>query len=81
MSSSSSMDLLLPQSLYTLELTACRKLTELPMLPLDLVVLKIHHVRVKKLPMIGKISGEIIESKPSKLACVSVSRCPYHLKK
>ncbi|KAM0880065.1 hypothetical protein ACQ4PT_033812 [Festuca glaucescens] len=77
MSSSSSMDLLLPQSLYTLEVTACRQLMELPMLPLDLVVLKIHHVRVKKLPMIGKVSGEIIESKPSKLACVSVSRCRY----
>uniref|UniRef100_A0ACD5XQS8 Uncharacterized protein n=1 Tax=Avena sativa TaxID=4498 RepID=A0ACD5XQS8_AVESA len=77
MASSSSMDLLLPQSLYTLEVTACRKLMELPILPPGLVVLKIHHVRLTKLPRIGKISGEIVESKSSKLACVSVTRCRY----
>uniref|UniRef100_A0A453JLR9 Disease resistance protein RGA4 n=1 Tax=Aegilops tauschii subsp. strangulata TaxID=200361 RepID=A0A453JLR9_AEGTS len=74
--SSNSMELLLPQSLDTLVVIECRKLRELPILPPSLVSLQIRHVWLTKLPMIGKISSESIESKSSKLTEIIITGCP-----
>ncbi|CAM0948817.1 unnamed protein product [Alopecurus aequalis] len=77
MSSGTSMELLLPQSLDKLEVYACQKLRELPILPPSLVSLQIRDVWLTKLPMIGNISSHSIESKSSKLIDISVTDCPY----
>nr|UBY07004.1 NBS-LRR disease resistance protein [Dasypyrum villosum] len=77
MSRSQSMELLLPQSLDTLEVTKCQKLRELPILPPSLVSLVIRDVWLTKLPMIGKVSGESIDSKSSKLLYLSITSCPH----
>ncbi|CAM0948811.1 unnamed protein product [Alopecurus aequalis] len=76
-SSSTSMELLLPQSLDTLEVNECCKLRELPILPPSLVSLKIRDVWLTKLPMIGKISSGSIKSKSSNLTKISIADCPY----
>jgi hypothetical protein len=75
--SSSSMELLLPQSLVTLEVFECPKLRELPILPPSLISLEIKDVSLTKLPMIGKISSESIESKSSKLIEIRITSCPF----
>uniref|UniRef100_R7WCB7 Disease resistance protein RGA2 n=1 Tax=Aegilops tauschii TaxID=37682 RepID=R7WCB7_AEGTA len=77
LSRSHSMELLLPQSLDTLEVTECRKLRELPSLPPSLVSLVIRDVWLTKLPMIGKVLSESIESKSPKLIYVSITSCPH----
>ncbi|KAM3253890.1 hypothetical protein ACQJBY_047779 [Aegilops geniculata] len=78
MSKSSSMELLLPQSLNTLEVSKCQELRELPLLPPSLISLKIHDVWLTKIPIIGrKVSSDSIESKSSKLIDVTVTSCPH----
>nr|WLO97319.1 Pm2 protein [Dasypyrum villosum] len=77
MSKSSSMELLLPQSLNTLEVSKCQKLRELPLLPPSLISLKIQDVWLTKFPIIGKVSSESIESKSSELIDVRVTNCPH----
>uniref|UniRef100_A0A453JLW1 NB-ARC domain-containing protein n=2 Tax=Aegilops tauschii subsp. strangulata TaxID=200361 RepID=A0A453JLW1_AEGTS len=77
MSKSSSMELLLPQSLNTLEVSKCQELRELPLLPPSLISLKIQDVWLTKFPIIGKVSSESIESKSSKLIDVTVTSCAH----
>nr|WLO97314.1 Pm55 protein [Dasypyrum villosum] len=76
MSGSSSMELLLPQRLDSLEVNECRQLRELPILPPSLVSLDIGDVCLTKLPMIGKISSGCIVPKSSKLAEIFITNCP-----
>nr|UBY07442.1 NBS-LRR disease resistance protein [Dasypyrum villosum] len=76
MSGSSSMELLLPQGLISLEVNECRELRELPILPPSLVSLDIRNVCWTKLPMIGKISSGCIEPKSSMLNKIVITNCP-----
>nr|WLO97315.1 Pm55 protein [Dasypyrum villosum] len=75
MSGSSSMELLLPQGLNSLEVYECRELRELPILPPSLVALHIGDVCLTKLPVIGKISSGCIEPKSSKLTEIVITNC------
>nr|WLO97316.1 Pm55 protein [Dasypyrum villosum] len=75
-STSSSMELLLPQGLNSLEVNECRELRELPILPPSLVALHIGDVCLTKLPMIGKISSGSIDPKSSKLTEIFITNCP-----
>ncbi|XP_071675906.1 disease resistance protein RGA2-like [Lolium perenne] len=76
-SSSTSTELLLPQSLHTLQVSGCQNLRELPILPASLGYFSIQDVWLTKLPMIGKISSQGIESKSSNLTNIFVMGCPY----
>ncbi|XBH74316.1 hypothetical protein VPH35_101291 [Triticum aestivum] len=75
-SSSSSTELLLPQSLKSLDVIECQKLRELPILPPSLESLLIKDVGLTKLASIGKISSESIEPRSSKLDFITVTKCP-----
>uniref|UniRef100_A0A0E0MKP0 NB-ARC domain-containing protein n=1 Tax=Oryza punctata TaxID=4537 RepID=A0A0E0MKP0_ORYPU len=76
MSSSSSMELLLPPSLQNLEITQCPKLQELPLLPPSLVSFVIRDVNCTKLPRIGKLRGESSGTILSHLQKVAINECP-----
>nr|WLO97317.1 Pm55 protein [Dasypyrum villosum] len=76
MSGSTSMELLLPQRLNSLEVNECRELRELPILPPSLVSLDIGDVCLTKLPMIGKILSGSIEPESSKLTEIFITNCP-----
>uniref|UniRef100_A0A0A9DJ37 Uncharacterized protein n=1 Tax=Arundo donax TaxID=35708 RepID=A0A0A9DJ37_ARUDO len=65
----------LPPNLETLIVRRCKELTQLPILPPSLVHMEISKVGLTKFPMIGRLHGESIETKPSKLLFVSVEEC------
>ncbi|XP_020165836.1 disease resistance protein RGA2 isoform X1 [Aegilops tauschii subsp. strangulata] len=71
-SSNTSMEFFLPPRLETLEVHDCPMLSELPVLPPSLVLLRISKVGLTKLPM---IDGGSSETKPSQLVSIVVERC------
>uniref|UniRef100_A0A0E0J7Z3 NB-ARC domain-containing protein n=1 Tax=Oryza nivara TaxID=4536 RepID=A0A0E0J7Z3_ORYNI len=73
MSSSSSMELLLPPNLLSQEIEQCPELQELPLLPPSLVSFQIIEVNWTKLPRMGKLC---IESDRTRLSNVSIIYCP-----
>ncbi|XP_062202401.1 disease resistance protein RGA2-like isoform X2 [Phragmites australis] len=75
LSNISCIDSYLPPNLETLIVRRCKELTQLPILPPSLVHLEISKVGLTKLPRIGNLNGECIDTKPSKLLFVSVEEC------
>lgn len=76
MSSSSSMELLLPPSLHTLEIERCPKLQELPLLPPSLLSFQIKKVNWTKLPRMGKLCSKSNETILAQLQEVVINDCP-----
>ncbi|KAF2907091.1 putative disease resistance protein RGA4 [Oryza sativa Japonica Group] len=76
MSSSSSMELLLPPNLLSLEIEQCPELQELPLLPPSLVSFQIIEVNWTKLPRMGKLCSKSNETILAQLQEVVINDCP-----
>lgn len=75
LSSNTSMEFFLPPRLETLYVCDCPILSELPVLPPSLVLLRISNVGLTKLPMIDKKFSESSGTKPSQLINIDVQHC------